>query len=538
MGWQKDDIEELADELGIDGGDSSSQQDRLRKISEQVGMDSFNGLSNADTNELQQRLKARRNQNNNNRNNNNFNNHRSHFLNKHHNRYRNSRQNNGGVEGNNSSSSFSNERTRSGFENSQIKGDFTIKIPIKIQIILYGVIILIPLFSLLMIVVLFNDEMTGSGGGFAYGQTCTKVTVINTDCDSNNENCTNKYNGELELEDYIAGVVAAESKGNTNQEYLKLLSIATRTNFIDQVDSSCTVEGNSNFQTYIDVNDSSNSSQVKQAVEDTKNFIVVSEDNMIDIQYGYGQIDHEDSDNYYISYGQNYLDSTELKAIPKSWADNQSIFKNYLDNWETLSESDVDLSLIGALYLITNEGYNYQSVIEHYYGQDVEVIENAMLLSGVDGYMNPTTSIHCSSAFGYRTHPVTGELNSFHGGLDIGVYSPIYAAKDGTISRVVDYVTIINATESNYESGYGYGNNIIINHGDGTSTLYAHIEYGSIPDYVYAGATIKQGQQIGYTGSTGRSTGVHLHYEVRVNDEKVDPADYLDLTNASGTCRK
>lgn len=419
--------------------------------------------------------------------------------------------------------------------------DITIKIPAPVKKFLYYIIIFPVIFALMIFIVLFSDEnedMGGNSGSFVYGKTCTKVTVISTDCDSNNQNCTNKYDGEVEAENYIAGVVAAESNGNTNLEYLKLLSVAARTNFIENVDDNCIVEGNSNFLNYMDVNASSNSSQVKQAVSDTKNFIAIADDNVVELVYGYGNIVNEDENNYYVSYGKNTLETEQLQVIPKSWADSQSIFKNYLDNWKSSTEPNTELSLIGALYLITTENYDYKNVVEYYYGETVEITENTMILSGANGFLNPTPTLKCTSAFGYRIDPVSGKADAYHSGIDIGVSEPIYAAKSGTISYVLKNVTVINAKESNAASGYGYGNYISIDHGDGTLTLYAHIKYGSIPDEIYSGATVEQGQQIGHTGSTGRSTGVHLHYEVRVNGEMVDPADYLDLTNATGPCRR
>lgn len=534
MGWQKDDIEELASELDIDGGDSWSQQERLRRISEQVGMKNYNGLSNSHTDELAKRLKALKQQRRNN-NGNNYNIKAGNNRNRH-----NKRHSGTGIPGKNLSSRRS--KGMSMFKLKPKNVQIKIKMPIKVKIALYGLLILLQLVALVIfVVILSNEEQAltgGGGGGFAYGQTCTTVTVISTDCDSNNQNCTNKYDGAVEAENYIAGVVAAESNGNTNLEYLKLLSVAARTNFIENVDDNCIVEGNSNFLNYMDVNASSNSSQVKQAVSDTKNFIAIADDNVVELVYGYGNIVNEDENNYYISYGKNTLETEQLQVIPKSWTDSQSIFKNYLDNWKSSTEPNTELSLIGALYLITTENYDYKNVVEYYYGETVEITENTMILSGANGFLNPTPTLKCTSAFGYRIDPVSGKKDAYHSGIDIGVSEPIYAAKSGTISYVLKNVTVINAKESNAASGYGYGNYISIDHGDGTLTLYAHIKYGSIPDEIYSGATVEQGQQIGHTGSTGRSTGVHLHYEVRVNGERVDPADYLDLTNATGPCRR
>lgn len=399
------------------------------------------------------------------------------------------------------------------------KAKITIKMPLKVKIIMYGLLILIPLVALLLFVVLFSDEnqsLSGSAGTRTYGQTCTKVTVTDT------ENHIN--DGEVEFETYVAGVVAAESNGITDIEYLKLLAVIVRTNSFKNLDSDCTAEGNSNFQNYMDVNASPNSSLIKQAVNDTKDMIIVDDENLTEIIYGYGNIVNEDDTYYYVANSTNDEDSI---AIPKTWADNQPLTK------PTDNSENYDISLISSLYLITNESYTYQNVIEDNSENDYEITNNVMILQGTEGFINPTRKIYCSSPFGYRIHPVY-KTKKFHSGLDIGIAGgePIFAAKDGIVTVARTNVNAIN------NCNYGYGNYIIIDHGDGSSTLYSHMKYGSVPDNIYVGAKVSQGEQVGQIGSTGCSTGNHLHYEVRIDGEQVDPADYLDLTDAKGTCRR
>jgi len=115
-----------------------------------------------------------------------------------------------------------------------------------------------------------------------------------------------------------------------------------------------------------------------------------------------------------------------------------------------------------------------------------------------------------TSPFGWRIHPILG-YKKFHTGIDIGVgYGvPIHAADSGTVI----YATWMG----------GYGNVIIVDHGRGISTLYAH--QSSLA--VGSGAKVSRGQVIGYVGSTGFSTGPHLHFEVRLNGNPVDPMAYL-----------
>ncbi len=122
-------------------------------------------------------------------------------------------------------------------------------------------------------------------------------------------------------------------------------------------------------------------------------------------------------------------------------------------------------------------------------------------------------SYKITSNYGYRTHPVTGKKQSFHSGTDIG-------APQGTTIVAGAAGEVILAKKD-----YGtYGNTIMIDHG-GIVTLYAHIRHGGI--LVKEGDQVKRGQKIAEVGSTGRSTGPHLHFSVLKNGEYLDPMKYL-----------
>ena len=124
-------------------------------------------------------------------------------------------------------------------------------------------------------------------------------------------------------------------------------------------------------------------------------------------------------------------------------------------------------------------------------------------------YPLPTSCMTLTSAFGYRIHPITGRPHS-HTGTDIAAPygTPIKAVKSGVV------------TISEY--GSSYGNYVVISHGDGTTSLYAHMSSRAAS----AGDVVSQGDVIGYVGSTGNSTGNHLHLEIRVNGTRVDPEQY------------
>jgi murein DD-endopeptidase MepM/ murein hydrolase activator NlpD len=130
----------------------------------------------------------------------------------------------------------------------------------------------------------------------------------------------------------------------------------------------------------------------------------------------------------------------------------------------------------------------------------------------------PTWCHTITSYFGYRTHPIYGNTR-FHSGIDIGASfgDTIMAAAGGTVIYVETPVPGQNW------GGSGYGNYFIIDHGNGVSTLYAHC----CNVYVSNGQSVSAGEAVGTVGSTGGSTGSHLHFEVRVNGERVDPLGCL-----------
>jgi len=123
-----------------------------------------------------------------------------------------------------------------------------------------------------------------------------------------------------------------------------------------------------------------------------------------------------------------------------------------------------------------------------------------------------------ASGFGYRIDPVYKDFR-LHAGLDFSAPTgtPIYATSDG----------VVQTAGFNTD---GYGNKVVINHGYGFQTLYAHM----VRVKAKAGQSVKRGEVIGYVGSTGKSTGPHLHYEVIKRGAKVDPVYYFfnDLTPA------
>ncbi|MBD1825823.1 peptidoglycan DD-metalloendopeptidase family protein [Cyanobacteria bacterium FACHB-DQ100] len=138
-----------------------------------------------------------------------------------------------------------------------------------------------------------------------------------------------------------------------------------------------------------------------------------------------------------------------------------------------------------------------------------ERARNGIVILGT-GQFNLPSEGPITSPFGYRMHPILG-YQRFHAGLDFGADygAPILAADRGVVIFAGWYG--------------GYGNSVILDHGNGITTMYAHAQ----ELYVSDGQTVERGKAIATTGSTGLSTGPHLHFEVRKDGEPVDPMNYL-----------
>lgn len=123
---------------------------------------------------------------------------------------------------------------------------------------------------------------------------------------------------------------------------------------------------------------------------------------------------------------------------------------------------------------------------------------------------------YISSYFGYRPDPIY-KISKFHSGIDFSAAlgTEAYATGDGVVFDVE-------------RNEWGYGNMVILDHGYGYKTRYAHLQKAA----VRKGQKVKRGQLVGYIGNTGKTTGVHLHYEVLKNDVQIDPINffYNDLT--------
>ena len=190
--------------------------------------------------------------------------------------------------------------------------------------------------------------------------------------------------------------------------------------------------------------------------------------------------------------------------------------KVYSDLTEGVTDAHTFAMQIGSRWATSlTYGKNLIDQMETYdlYRLDRMTLKDFSKLIG--NFANPCPGATLTSEFGYRTAP-TAASGTFHKGLDLGTGSeniPTYAAKEGTV------------TEAGYSPSAG--NWVVIDHGNGIVTKYMHHE----EIYVKKGQHVEKGQQIGLSGSTGDSTGNHLHFQLEIDGKAVDPTPYLQKDN-------
>jgi len=214
-------------------------------------------------------------------------------------------------------------------------------------------------------------------------------------------------------------------------------------------------------------------------------------------------LQQKDVDVYRAIYG---VDPPKLEKLEK--ANYNALLKlSYGDNFKKLHER---MDQIKSLVATQDKSYKQLEKLIKNRSDLVNSIPAIMPIANKD-------LRRMASGFGYRLDPFYHTF-SFHGGMDFTaeVGTEVYATGDGRVSKVS-------------QETWGYGNHVIIQHGHGYTTLYGHLSRFA----VRAGEKVKRGQLIGYVGNTGRSTGPHLHYEVRKNDNPLNPAFFYrnDLTD-------
>jgi murein DD-endopeptidase MepM/ murein hydrolase activator NlpD len=199
-------------------------------------------------------------------------------------------------------------------------------------------------------------------------------------------------------------------------------------------------------------------------------------------------------------YGLRQSRTPKSATVPSLATDTDSTFSDAAYN-----ESFDQLSSLRTTALSGQLAQAFAIGINPAVNRDWKALLNAPTLWPVMGRI--------TSSFGKRLDPFNGE-GAFHSGIDIATTfgAAVRAPADGVVLKA--------------SFGNGYGREIILDHGDGIETLYGHLSGFSVT----VGEQVRRGQVIGYVGSSGRSTGPHLHYEVRVRDTPVNPHKYLRET--------
>ena len=196
----------------------------------------------------------------------------------------------------------------------------------------------------------------------------------------------------------------------------------------------------------------------------------------------------------------------EANPVPDSARAKQIEMEEEIKMVSSMDENQLALSLSSTLTNIVNRmGFQEKSYTE--IGEMIKDKEKLLASTPAIQPVNNKDMNRIASGFGYRIDPVYKTVK-FHAGLDFAAPqgTPIYATADGRVT-----------TSGN--AGNGYGNHVVLRHGFGYETLYGHM----VRVKARVGQTVKRGEVIGWVGSTGKSTGPHLHYEVHKNGKQIDP---------------
>lgn len=222
----------------------------------------------------------------------------------------------------------------------------------------------------------------------------------------------------------------------------------------------------------------------------------------------------EDTAKYYEDKNKMLgIENTELSHMIVTSSEKLSSVNNQLKEVEEMIgvDPDIDLNASFQSRLEQERNETVNMLKKRLKNEQIGVIEKALLVNTIPNG-KPLHHTHVTSNFGYRIHPVT-HRQSFHAGLDLHGKkgTPVYAPASG----VVVYAKQKTA----------YGNFILIEHSYGFKTAYGHLSRYAVK----AGDYVNKGDIIGYVGNTGRSTGAHLHYEVRYLDKWINPKAFLTL---------
>ena len=220
---------------------------------------------------------------------------------------------------------------------------------------------------------------------------------------------------------------------------------------------------------------------------------------------GIQKLEEKDDNTYRMIYEMKPVPSDMRKAGVGGSAQYKELFESDNTKIAGLSLRNIDLAM-RKLHVQSSSFVEVEKAAR----------EKEKMLASIPTIM-PVQSekIRITSLFGWRRNPFNRNITSFHSGVDFAGKpgTPIFATGDGTV-------------EPSSGRMQGYGVVVIINHGYGYKTLYAHLSKATVKP----GEKVKRGQEIGKLGRTGSATGNHLHYEVIRNGQKVNPMNYITST--------
>lgn len=399
----------------------------------------------------------------------------------------------------------------------------------------------------------------------------TDPNLVNLDYEDGNKIKRWEYK-EYNYDTYIAGIVWNDNdkaKDIDNEFVYEAMAVASRSRLIATLPDNCVVlkDYNEQAKSFIELEGTEYKySEITQAVVNTKGLIIGRNRKIIEAMYdtfSYTKKILKDDPNYNHKYFYHMMHKNNemQQIIPAKWVSDLEKEKGVEIPKEKVPEVKflASLSLYGAKYLQEHEDYDYDlyRILETYYGRDIEYYTidyessdkkpiagpiadgcytwpigslDTIIRDGVEIALGTPSSTRITSWFGEREAPIVGASTN-HGAIDIsgnqtrGLYN-IIAAESGTVS----YVNT-GCIEGNPRCGDGYGNYVKIDHGDGIETRYAHMFSVS----VNVGDKVVKGQVLGKLGNTGRSTGPHLHFEVREHGKKVNPLNYVSANNPRPT---
>lgn len=381
---------------------------------------------------------------------------------------------------------------------------------------------------------------------------------------------------EYSYDTYITSIVWNDNdkaKDVDNEIVYKAMGISARSRLMATLPDNCVVLKNYNEQakSFVELDGTEPKySEINNAIVSTQGLIIGRNNHILEAVYdtfSYTKKILEEDANYNRNYFYHMMHKNNEKQeiIPASWVVDLEQKKGVeIPKLKVLETKYLEsLSLYGAKYLQEHKDYDYDlyRILETYYGREIEYytidyeasdkkpIIGPFIGSSADGcYTWPIGSLETTiengvevalgipsstgitSWFGEREAPLPGASTN-HGAIDIsgnqtrGLYN-IIAAESGTVS----YVNT-GCIEGAKMCGGKLGNYVKIDHGNGITTVYGHMHLVN----VNVGDQVVKGQVLGKLGNTGNSTGPHLHFEVRDNNNKVNPLNYVSANNPRPT---